>query len=197
MTQAHSNHVPLHWESLNFDCEAWCTPSRSRLGHRGKHRPPMGPGQQSISQLVIICSSFGGDRPGSGFPTTHSAPPQPPGYDAHDPLLSLPPPHPTPPHRQLPVAPCPPPQLHCAPRRSCWSTGVGPLQWLGIMGMFRLFPHGTPSLPPPLPTPLTSPGPLHSPPPSRIDALLSSLPCCADWGGRGGLGGTVRVVLGV
>ena len=31
MTQAHSNHVPLHWESLNFDCEAWCTPSRSRL----------------------------------------------------------------------------------------------------------------------------------------------------------------------
>ena len=195
MTQAHSNHVPLHWESLNFDCEAWCTPSRSRLGHRGKHGPPMGPGQQSISQLVIICSSFGGDQ-GPVFPQPiQPPPPNPPGttLTSH----SSPCPHPTPPHRQLPVAPCPPPQLHCAPRRSCWSTGVGPLQWLGIMGMFRFFPHGTPSLPPPLPTPLTSPGPLHSPPPSRIDALLSSLPCCADWGGRGGLGGTVRVVLGV
>ena len=40
MTQAHSNHVPLHWESLNFDCEAWCTPSRSRLlGTEGNMRP--------------------------------------------------------------------------------------------------------------------------------------------------------------
>jgi hypothetical protein len=172
-----------------------------------QHLPPTVRPQLGPPHRLPPCRGNGLDRipigklfrvTGSGFPTTHPAPtPQPPGYDAHDPLLSLPPPHPTPPHRQLPVAPCPPPQLHCAPRRSCWSTGVGPLQWLGIMGMFRFFPHGTPSLPPPLPTPLTSPDPLHSPPPSRIDALLCSLPCCADWGGRGGLGGTVRVVLGV
>ena len=192
MTQAHSNHVPLHWESLNFDCEAWCTPSRSRLGHRGKHKPPIWPGPtkhfptgDNLQQLRR--------RPTRVQPIQPH--PNPPGTTLT--IHSSPCPHPTPPHRQLPVAPCPPPQLHCAPRRSCWSTGVGPLQWLGIMGMFRFFPHGTPSLPPPLPTPLTSPGPLHSPPPSRIDALLSSLPCCADWGGRGGLGGTVRVVLGV
>ena len=193
MTQAHSNHVPLHWESLNFDCEAWCTPSRSRLGHRGKHKPPMGPGQQSISQLVIICSSFGGDRPGSGF-TTHSAPPQPPGYDAHDPLLSLPPPHPTP-------SPAACSSLSSTTVTLC-ATSFLLVHWCGsaeVVGDVQVFPHGpgTQSLPPPLPTPLTSPGPLHSPPPSRIDALLSSLPCCADWGGRGGLGGTVRVVLGV
>ena len=109
---------------------------------------------------------------------------------------SSPCPHPTPPHRQLPVAPCPPPQLHCAPRRSCWSTGVGPLQWLG---MFRFFPHGTQSLPPPLPTPLTSPDPPSLPTtiPNRRTTVFTAVLCglgWARWTGRHGAGclGSVR-----
>jgi hypothetical protein len=196
VTQAHSNHVPLHWESLNFDCEAWCTPSRSRLGHRGKHRPPMGPGQQSISQLVIICSSFGGDRPGSGF-TTHSAPPQPPGYDAHDPLLSLPPPHPTP-------SPAACSSLSSTTVTLC-ATSFLLVHWCGSAavvgdhGDVQVFPtrHPIPSPTPPHSPHIPRPPSLPTTLPNRRTTVFTAVLCglgWARWTGRHGAGclGSVR-----
>ena len=190
MTQAHSNHVPLHWESLNFDCEAWCTPSRSRLGHRGKHGPgptkhfPTGDNLQQLRR-----------RPGSSFPTTHRAPtPQPPGYDAHEPLLSLPPPHPTP-------SPAACSSLSSTTVTLC-ATSFLLVHWCGsaaVVGDVQVFPtrHPIPSPTPPHSPHIPRPPSLPTTLPNRRTTVFTAVLCglgWARWTGRHGAGrlGSVR-----
>ena len=132
------------------------------------------------------------------FHTTHSAPtPQPPGYDAHDPLLSLPPPHPTP-------SPAACSSLSSTTVTLC-ATSFLLVHWCGSAavvgdhGDVQVFPtrHPIPSPTPPHSPHIPRPPSLPTTLPNRRTTVFTAVLCglgWARWTGRHGAGclGSVR-----